>query len=460
MSILRKRAARMGRRDEQRRHLRLGVTLYVGIAVLLGILAIKPMLTSTLASGETMTAEFDSSYKLRKYDSSVKVAGIEVGKVTKIEDTDRNTVIVTMKVDGDVVESLGSEPTARVEPRTVLGGRYAIEVEPGGGGDFTGEIPLENTSTPVELDAVLEALPQTAQESVQGIAGSTGPALENSRESLSKLLRQAPDVLAPGGRVVRAAQGNRPQQDLAELVTNLERTATVLTARDGQLDEIVSGLHETSVVLAGHRQALSATVRDLPTTLRQTRTNLTSLSGTFEQLGNTAEDLDPSVPGIVELVDELDPTLDEVKPLLADLKPLLRDARPAVRELVPVAKKGRGVLRDLRGPVLDRVNGPVVDFVLNPWVPQAKGYQGGAGGYLADHKFYEELAYMATNIDSISAGQDSRGSTLGFQAGVGLNSVDGLPFNVENIVKLALDQVGLGNDPNVLKGALRRAGVR
>ena len=62
---------------------------------------------------------------------------------------------------------------------------------------------------------------------------------------------------------------------------------------------------------------------------------------------------------------------------------------------------------------------------------------------MADHKFYEELAYMATNVDRASMSQDQRGSTLAFQAGVGLSSLSGLPFDLESLVSLALDQAGI-----------------
>jgi phospholipid/cholesterol/gamma-HCH transport system substrate-binding protein len=405
-----------------------------------------------------VTAEFATSYKLRAHDSSVKVAGLTVGSVEKIEETDRETVLVTMKIDRETVETLGGEPTARIEPRTILGGRYAIEIAPGGSGEFDGEIPIEATGSTVELDRVLEALPATAREGLQGLVGSAGPALSRSEKPLGQLLETAPRVLEPGAEVVDAARGTRPDQDLPQLVSNLSATADVLSRRDGQLDSIVANLHATSVVLARHRGELSQTLADLPATVTEADAGLAGLNRSIERLTTTARSLRPSAPEVVDLVAELDPALSEAVPLMRDLKPLLRDARPAVRQLVPVAQQATGVLGDLEGPVLDRVNGPVVDFVMNPWDgtgPFAKS----ALGYQADHTFYQELAYMATNVDRASMTQDRYGSTLAFQAGAGIESItDGLPFSVENIVRLALNQQGI-DDPALRKLALRNAGV-
>jgi phospholipid/cholesterol/gamma-HCH transport system substrate-binding protein len=459
MKGLRNRTGRVARVAPGQRHLRLGLAVYAGLVLLLGGLAFKPQLTSMLSSGETITAELAHSYKLRPYDSSVKVGGIEVGSVTGVEETGAGTVMVQMKVDDGVVEDLGPRPTLRVEPRTLLGGRYVVEIEPGGEGDFDGSIPLQRTGTPTELDAVLEALPETAREAVQGVVRHGAPALRDSKRSLRRLVQDAPEVLGPGADVANALQGRRPGRDLPALVDDLSATARVLTRSDGQLDAISRDLHTTSTLLARHRTDVSATLDELPSTLRAARSGLVGLDDSFARLGTTAQGLQPSAPEVVRLVKELDPTLEELEPLLDDLRPLLRDARPAVQELVPVTNRATHVLEDLHGPVLDRVNGPVADFVRSPWEGTGP-YSQSAQGYQADHTFYEELAYMATNIDRASMSQDHYGSTLTFQPGAGTTTAtEGLPFSVESVVRLALDEAGI-TDPKVRRAALRNAGVK
>jgi len=443
-------------------HFRLGAALYLGLALTLIVLAVKPQLVSMMDSGETITAEFSSEYKLRPFDSTVKMAGMSVGTVTDVERTDEGTALVTMKIDEGVTDKLGSEPRAEIEPRTLLGGRYAIELfqQGGAGQTFDGHIPLDHTGVPVELDTVLEALPEDARSALQGLVRKAGPTLHESRDELTGLLEGAPNTLGPGADVVSAARGRHPQRDLSELVDHLDTTAYVLTRTDGQLDSIVTDLDTVSAALARHRNDLAVMLDELPITLRESGRGLGGLARSVTELQETATSLRPSAPRLRNLLVELEPTLEVARPVLRDLVATLRQARPAVRELVPLADQATAILRTVRGPVLRRFKGPVMDFLLNPW----KGtgyYEDSAQGYQADHLVYEELAYMATNIDRASMGQDQYGSTLAFQSGTGLNSADlgGVPFTVEDIVKLALEQEGL-SARSVIDEALRNAGVQ
>lgn len=411
--------------------------LFLGV-----ILWQRTSISSALASGDTVTAEFASSYKLAPHDSTVKESGLSVGEVTSIAYTDHGTVLVKMRVDHAAYKTLGSNPAAHIEPRTILGGRYAVELTPGGGGSFNGSIPLARTTEPVELDRVLEALPKTTRSALQGLVGSLGSTLTASRGQLSSLLAAAPKPMIPAAKAFDALRGETKDTDLQALVTSLSGIGNVLTARDGQLASIAQDLHSTAVVLDNNRAAIAQTVDTLPQTLSATRAGLTGLDGSIRRLQTVATQLEPSVPRLNDLVTRLQPVLDQAQPLMTDLQPLLTDLRPTVQTLVPVVKKATGVLGDLHGPVLDRVNGPVAKFILNPWVGTG-AYAGGTDNYMRSAKFYEELAYMATNLDRASMTQDSTGTLLGFQVGASASSLDGLPFDLDSLVQLALEQKGI-----------------
>lgn len=425
------------------RAFKLGLCLYVGLAVTLVALAVKPQITGRLESGDTIQAEFSDRYKLRSNDSSVKMAGITVGNVLDVEATDDGTTLVTMKLDKGIIDKLGSAPTARIEPRTVLGGRYAVALDQGGDpGRFSDTmIPLDRTSIPVELDRVLEALPASARDSLQGLIPKLGETLRGSRAALDEAVRELPPVLDDATPVIASLRGTRPDRDLALLVANLARTARVLSANDERLDSIAGSLDRTVAVLAASSRPLAETVAGLPATLREARLGMAGLATTVAQLEETALSLEPTAPALAELIAKLTPTLREARPVLVDLRPMLRDARPAVQALVPTSRRGTVVLGDLEGPVLDRVNGPFLDFLLNPW--HGSGHYADSGyGTQKDHKVYEELAYMATNIDRASMTQDRRGSTLGFQVGYNEQSVAGLPFTFQNLLDLAIAHGG------------------
>jgi len=443
------------------RPIKLGIAFYVALAVVLAMLAFKTPIKTTVSGGRTFTAEFAGSYKLRAYDSGVKIGGIEVGTVTGIE-RDDHTVRVTMKIDDESYALLGAHPIARVEPRTILGGRYAVEIHPSGSGTFSGNIPVQDTADPTELDRVLEALPATTRQALRGLVEELGPTLTRVDPSLGQIAAQAPPTLRRGATFLAAARGTRPGVDLPAAIRGLERAAGVLTARSGQLGTIVNDLDTTAAVLAAHRSALSQTIANLPSTLREAGPGLAGLSVSIDRLQGTARALRPSAPTVTDLVNELAPALAEARPVLADLKPLLRSLRPTVQQLVPTITNASSVLGDLDGPVLARLNGPVTRFVLDPWKGSGP-YAASAQGYQADHRFYEELAYMATNIDRASMEQDQYGATLAFQAGAGDSTLtDGLPgavpFSAANVIRMALDAAGITN-PLTRHAALVKAGV-
>lgn len=405
----------------------LAVTALVAV-----VLYFKPTVATYLASGGSLQAEFKENYlgKLFPGETSVKLSGIESGTVSDVEYTDRGTTLVTMNVDDGILEKIRSKPTAAITPRTLLGGLYSIELRPGGPeGDFPdGDlIPLKRTSLPSGLDRITEALPRPTRQAVQDVVKNADAALAaGSKEELGKLLDTAPDTLAPAGKVLRAARGTRPGVDLPQLVTNLESASQAINRREGQLDSVLDNLDRTTGVLAAQSRPLADTISDLPATLRETRGGVTKLGGSLDRLTTTAESFRPAAQELDPLLAELDPVLTEARPLVEQLRPLLADARPAVDQLVPVSEKATSVVDDLRGPVLQRVKGPVLDTVMNTYRGTGP-FEGSGDGFQADHKFYEELGYLVTNLDRGSKTQDPQGSLLSFQVGVGpLTSVAGL----------------------------------
>ncbi|MCD2198243.1 hypothetical protein LQ327_33250 [Actinomycetospora endophytica] len=418
----------------------LGAALLGGLVLVLALTAFKPQLQSLLSPGKTITAEFADNYRDRlvPYKSTVKLAGLEVGRVSEITESDHGTALVSMKVDDDM-DKLGPAPSAAIAPLTILGGGYAVELYPGGGpGSFDPDntIPLSHTREPVDLDPILDSLPHSVRSSLQGTVGSLNDTLsQGGSDSLRRIVSDAPGALAPTGDVLAAAQGTRPQQDLPQLVTNLESTAEVVGDRSRQVGQIVDDAHTTTTVLARQSQALGDTVAKLPTTLTDTRTGLDHLGGTLDQLTDTAKAFQPAAEDLNPLLTQLTPVLRRADPLLRNLRPVLADAAPAVHELVPTASQATSVLDDVRGPVLDRVNGPVMSMLLNNYRGTGP-FQGSGDGVQADHKFYQELGYMVTGLGRASQVQDAQGASLNFQVGAGSGSPNAGGLSFEQLARM------------------------
>lgn len=418
-----------------KRRMRIIVAIAVlAVGILLVALFQKPAIINALGPGDTVRAEFPRDYKLEVDASDVKMAGTPVGKVSSVERTDRGTTMITMKVDGGTRDRLGSAPSASIRPTTVLGGKYYVGLKQGGKqGEFTGEtIPTERTQTPVELDTLLGAMPPPIQDGLRGTVKNLDETLETSKGPLREVLRNAPETLVPASGVLEAARGTRPGRDLKNLVTDLDSAAKVLSKRNGQLADTMDKLQGTTGPVGNQAQPLATAIGNMPTSLRALRAGSKDLRETLTKLETTADSARPAVQELDPLLGKLDPVLAETRPLLSDLRSVLADARPAVRDLVPATRQGTNVLGDIKGPVMDRVNGPITKAVMTEWHGKGPKYPNGGGN---GHKFYEEAGYMLALLNGMTEHQDPNGTFLSFQFGVAPNSIVNAPAGLDKLLE-------------------------
>lgn len=413
----------------------LGFTLAVGY-----VMFQKDMLITNLVPGDTVRAHFAQDYRLRPYITPVKVAGVKVGRVSDVERMDDGTAMVEVKVDRGIAKKIGSAPTAAIRPTTLLAGNYYLELIPGGDHDteFAGVIPMDRTHVPVELDQIAATLQPDAIKGVRAGTERLDATLQQGGQSaIDMLAADAPPALRPASPVLEGLSGSRPG-DLTRLVHGMESTAHVLTEQHGQLDAIVRDLATTSRVLGARSEDLGAVVADLPETLDTTDAGLRRLDITLAKLRKTAGPAEDVVDSLGPLIEHTDPVLVDALPVVRNLRGVLDDALPMVKDLVPARKSATEVLDDIDGPVLDRLNGPILRTVMSTYT--GTGHYEGSGD--STTPFFKELAFMFANIDRASKVTDANGANVGFQPGFGSGSIEGVPINIEQLWK------NLANLPN------------
>jgi phospholipid/cholesterol/gamma-HCH transport system substrate-binding protein len=402
----------------QRSRLQLGVLWLVGTLLTGAALMNKQDILLSMRSGDTITAEFTSRYKVAGVVSKVEVAGVKVGQITKVRELDDGGAAVEMKLDKGTLDALGSIPRAAIRPATFLGGpglSAYVELTPGGDpGRFDDDrIPKDRTQVPVEFDRVNEALQDTARSGLQTTVAGFDAALANGgKEALGAVLADSPPALAPTGRVLGALGGSK-EGDLRRLVVQLSRAAAVLTATDGEIESVVDNLATVASTLADRAPELERSMATMPATLREARRGLTALDGTLARLQATAPGARPSVARLTELLRKLPPVLQKATPLLADLRPLLADLKPALDDLAPTAGLLRQLLGDLEDPVLGRLADHVVPALLGPYTATGRST-----------KVYEELGQMMAGFDGVSSFVNDEGSQLNFYIGLNTDSVN------------------------------------
>ncbi|KQY57226.1 MlaD family protein [Nocardioides sp. Root140] len=385
----------------------------------------RPKVETTLASGENLQAEFSASYKLVPYQSVVKLAGVEVGTVTGVERSEGDRAVVEMKLHDGTRDKLGTAPSANVRPTLVLGGTYYVELVPGGEeGDVRegSTIPVKRTTVPVELDRVLSAVTPDASDAVKGTVKNLDRTMNRAGDrELRRLLTNGPGTLEPASEVLSHLRGTVPATDLTRVVDGLRNTSAALNSESGQLDSILTDLGTVSSALADSRTPLAETLDNGPETMRVTRAGLADLDSTLDKLGTTAKSFRPAARELDPVLAELDTVLETARPVIADARVVVRDARPLVKDLVPTSIDATGVLNDFKGPVLNRLNGPVKKAVNSSW--KGKGLYEGGGN---DNLLYEEVGYLLSDTADVFKFHDKNGAMGRLMAGVGVNTPGGV----------------------------------
>lgn len=420
-----------GRSSWRRSPVALGVIAVVMFAMAGVYLYNQAAIETAVKPGQTITADFARGYELRTYATAVKVSGVEVGTVTSVEPREHGGIRLKLKINNDIPEKIGSAPSAAIRPAILLGGKYYVELSPGGDrdGKFNGTIPTSRTQVPVELDRVVQAFQPDAVKGIRSTIDRVDNTFRNGgRTALDKLVQDAPGTLLPAGTVLDAVQGQRPERDLKGLVTGMSATARTLTERSGQLDAIVRDLRTTSETLGSNSEELSAAIARLPHSLRTADIGLNRLDTTLAKVRDTSGPARPVVRQLSGLIDRANPVLQGARPVVRDLSSVLDSARPLVRDLVPATQRGTSVLDDVRGPVMERVNGPIKKMVLSPYKGTGEYKHSGA-----DEPFYKVFSWMWASAVASAKMTDANGSSIGFQPGVAPGAVGGLPINIEQL---------------------------
>ena len=201
-----------------------------------------------IGGGDTYTAAFSESGGL-KPDDPVRIAGVRVGKVEKIE-LEGDHVKVSFRVKTD--SQFGDETGASIRVGTLLGSMY-LALEPAGSGqlDAGKEIPVDRTQSPYDVVQAFSGLAETAQQvdtdqlarSLTTLADLTRNTPEEFKAALSGVSRLSSNIAAKNTRI-------------NTLLTNLQRVSTVLNDRDQDIVDLMKQSDTLFQALVARRQAV------------------------------------------------------------------------------------------------------------------------------------------------------------------------------------------------------------
>jgi phospholipid/cholesterol/gamma-HCH transport system substrate-binding protein len=293
------------------------------------ILKIEDVKVSRTGNHKKVTAVFDSVAGLDN-KSAVRVAGVRVGKVTKIDLRDDGKAEVEMEIDKDV--QLHANAKAHVANLGLLGEKY-IEIEPGSSnqpiiGEQKKGVALPGTQ-PATIDQVTDQISAIATdvkaitESLRASIGTpNGQAqLQDIVANVDNITKQVRDLIAANRMNVDATMANA-QAITAQLKTQIPRLADsierVANSMSGTVNENRADVHKTIENL----KTLSADLRTTSDNLGAITTQMRSGQGTVGKLlysDETGNRLNTALASVESGVNELKNTLGRVGRLQLDL---------------------------------------------------------------------------------------------------------------------------------------------
>jgi ABC-type transporter Mla subunit MlaD len=295
--------------------------------------------------GFTKHVPFTHSFRLKgqfasvlniKPKSPVRVAGVNVGTVSSIE-RQGNTGVVAMEISGAGLP-IHEDATLKIRPRIFLEGNWFVELQPGTPSSPTlhegATIPVTQTSDPVQIDQVLDALNTDTRANLQTFLIEYGAALTrkptaaenaaqnpivhglNAAQALKQTYAGGPTALK-NGTIVNQALAGVEQNDLSNLVSGIDKVMSQLNVHEQELGELVSNFNTFLGSLAAQSRSLTETVGLLPTTLSNARRAFTNFNAASPSVRTFSLELATSVAQTGSTIAAAFPWIEQVQASLA-----------------------------------------------------------------------------------------------------------------------------------------------
>ncbi len=385
--------------------------------------------------GFRVQAVFENANSIRP-NSPVRIAGVNVGKVKKIERQDgSNAAIVTMEIQ-DKGLPIHKDATLKVRPRIFLEGNFFVDLKPGtpqaptiGDNDT---IPMTQTSAPVQFDQVLGTFQQDTRESLKTVLDEFGRALtdkptaaqdadqdplvrgKTAAEALNDSIKRGGDALKHLSIVNDATLGTETH-DLSQLIAGLGKVTTALDRNEGQLQSLITNFNRTVGAFASEKSNLQVTIRELGPTLQSANRALASLNTAFPPTRAFAREILPGVRETPATIKAAFPWLAQANKLLSqnELRGLVNDLRPTTANLSKVVDGSLTVFpqADLVAQCVSKVILPTGDIKIDE------------GGLSTGTENYKEFWYTMVGLAGESQNFDGNGLYVRFQPGGGDQTV-------------------------------------
>lgn len=355
--------------------------------------------------------------------SVVRIAGVDVGQVDRVERYRKTSMsIVTMRVD-DEARPIHRDATIKIRPRLFLEGNFYVDLKPGTPSSpelpDDGILPITQTARPVQLDQILGSLSAPTRSSLRGVLHGLGDALDSGSptgaQALNRSLRTSPQALRDSAIVGQALVGPA-KHDLRAAIAGFAKAAKAVADNEGAATSLIRDFNATMGALAARAPALEQTVALLGPTALNARRGFGALQRALPPTRKFARDLIPAVEATPAAIDAGMPWLAQTTPLLsgAELGGWLRDFRKLAPGLAGLAAGTKTFL-----PSIDDFDRCITNVIL-----PSGSIKVDDGSLSVPVENYKELWYSFVGAAGEGAGFDGNGSFIRLVASPGAIPVE------------------------------------
>lgn len=299
-------------------------------------------------------AVFDSVNRLQER-SPVRIAGVNVGKVTRVEPLEDGSAKarVTMEID-ETGLPIKEDAELKVRSRLFLEGNYFVDLHPGRPDsaelDSGATIGPNQTSAPVQYLQVLTALQSETRSDLQRLLKEYSGALRGrGARGFNQAIKHWEEAWRTTSQVNDAYLGREPH-DLTRVLDGQARVYGALSSNDEALEDLVTGLNDTMSGFARQEANLRAAIPELRDVLREGRPALSSLNEALPEIRAFARAAMPGLRSYPATLDAQIPFIGQARKLVSgpELGGLAAKLRAAVPHMARLNQRTRLTLEQNR----------------------------------------------------------------------------------------------------------------
>jgi phospholipid/cholesterol/gamma-HCH transport system substrate-binding protein len=274
-----------------------------------------------------------------KPNSPVRIAGVDVGKVLKVEPVDegQGAAMVTMEMQEKGLP-IKDDAELKIRPRIFLEGNFFVDLKPGSPSadelEKGGTIPVTRTAAPVQWGDLLTALQSDTRTDLQTFLREYSKGLEDGgAEGWNQAIKYWEPAYRNSSLANDATLGQDADHDLQRVLKGQQKTFAALVRDERALKDLVTNFNVTAGALAREDVALAASIPALRDTLRAGQPALRSLNNALPSLRAFARDALPGVRTSDETLEASVPFMTQARLLMSERE--LRGTARVLRQTMP-----------------------------------------------------------------------------------------------------------------------------